>query len=580
VVVELLLRLLVGLDPEWPFVGQYRECTAGGMGADMGEATSGDRARRPQSPHDGGGIFLSYRRDETEHVAGRLADRLASVFGDQRVFIDVDSIRPGSDFVAAIQQAVRRCDVLLALIGPSWTAATDRKGRRRLDDPEDFVVLEIREALLRDVHVLPILVDGARMPSREELPADLQALVRRNAVRVDGESFRSDVAALVEHLLAVLPESPGGQEPGTLITRRTLLLAAAGVGAATLAGTGGWVVKERLDRVPEPLWVFGTDGEVYSSPAVVEDVLYIGSTDEHLYALEARTGALLWAYRTGGAVTSSPAVAGGTVYVGSNDASLHAVEAGSGRRLWTFETGGALHSSPALDEGSVYIGSRDNTLYAVDRTSGERRWAFRGGQHEDVVVGFNSSPLVVDGTVYVGCRDHNVYAVDTDRGEQLWRRTTASTVDSSPTVAGGSVFIGSDDHALWALRVGDGSVIWTYPTDGGITSTPAFTGGVVYVGSDDGHLHAVDASTGRGRWKQPTAGSIRSSPVVHAGLVTVGSRDFALHTFDAVLGEPRWSFRTRGPIDDSSPAVAAGRVFVGSLDGNVYAVDAERGARL
>src|SRR5688572_23306247 len=111
-----------------------------------------------------GGIFVSYRRQETQHVAGRLADRLTLRFGVERVFMDVDSIAPGADFTKAITEAVSRCDVLIALIGRQWTGVVDADGARRLDDPDDFVVQEIHAALERDIPVVPVLVDGATMP--------------------------------------------------------------------------------------------------------------------------------------------------------------------------------------------------------------------------------------------------------------------------------------------------------------------------------------------------------------------------------------------------------------------------------
>ena len=111
-----------------------------------------------------GGIFLSYRREEAGYAAGRLADRLTTRFEDTRVFIDVDSVPAGEDFVKAIRGAVARCDVLLAIIGRQWIEMLDDRGVRRLDDPEDFVVLELKEALERDIHVVPVLLDGADMP--------------------------------------------------------------------------------------------------------------------------------------------------------------------------------------------------------------------------------------------------------------------------------------------------------------------------------------------------------------------------------------------------------------------------------
>jgi TIR domain/S1 RNA binding domain len=144
-----------------------------------------------------GGIFISYRRQETSDLAGRLADRLADRFGEDQVFMDVDTIDLGVDFAEAINQAVGTCEVLLAVIGPHWLTATDKGGRRRLDDPDDIVRLEVQAALDRDVRVIPVLVGGAAMPERGELPGGLGGLARRNALSVRHDSFRSDVARLV-----------------------------------------------------------------------------------------------------------------------------------------------------------------------------------------------------------------------------------------------------------------------------------------------------------------------------------------------------------------------------------------------
>lgn len=151
-------------------------------------------------PGEVGRIFLSYRREDTRHLAGRLADRLADRFGSAQVFMDVDTIEPGVDFASALTQAVGSCDVLIAMIGRSWLTIEDRYGHRKLDNPADFVVLEIQTALNRDIRVIPVLVDGAAMPRTGDLPEVLRGLARRNAARLDHETFRSDV----NHLLTAL----------------------------------------------------------------------------------------------------------------------------------------------------------------------------------------------------------------------------------------------------------------------------------------------------------------------------------------------------------------------------------------
>jgi hypothetical protein len=119
--------------------------------------------------------------------------------------MDVTTIEPGADFAAAIAREVAGCDVLIALIGPTWSTIADQRGRRRLDDPDGIVVLEIQAALEREIRVIPVLVDGAVMPDRENLPDRVQGLARRNAVRVDHETFHSDVAILLDVVERSLP---------------------------------------------------------------------------------------------------------------------------------------------------------------------------------------------------------------------------------------------------------------------------------------------------------------------------------------------------------------------------------------
>ena len=153
-----------------------------------------------------GRIFISYRRDETAYPAGWLYDRLAQHFGAGQIFKDVDSIELGDDFVQVITRAVGSCDVLLALIGEQWLTITDAQGQRRLNDPDDFVRLEIEAALTRDVRIIPILIDGARMPNADELPAGLASLARRQALELSPSRFEYDTSRLLKILDMTLAE--------------------------------------------------------------------------------------------------------------------------------------------------------------------------------------------------------------------------------------------------------------------------------------------------------------------------------------------------------------------------------------
>ena len=181
------------------------------------------RIMAESTPVAHGRIFISYRREETAYPAGWLFDRLAHHFDGGQVFKDVDSIQPGDDFVEVIATAVGSCDVLLALIGAEWLTITDEHGKRRLDNPDDFVRLEIEAALTRGVRVIPILLAGAKMPRAQELPASLAKLVRRQALELSPARFDSDTSRLLRVLdrtLAEVQGPPAAGDPAALPVER------------------------------------------------------------------------------------------------------------------------------------------------------------------------------------------------------------------------------------------------------------------------------------------------------------------------------------------------------------------------
>lgn len=145
-------------------------------------------------------VFVSYRREETSHIAGRVADWLASHLDGFEVFVDVDSIDAGVDFREVIAAEVGKCDVLLAVMGEAWATAVTPAGQRRLAMADDLVRVEVESALSRGIRVIPVLVEDADMPDARELPAELAGLVRRNALRIRHESFRQDVLRLIAAL--------------------------------------------------------------------------------------------------------------------------------------------------------------------------------------------------------------------------------------------------------------------------------------------------------------------------------------------------------------------------------------------
>ena len=151
-----------------------------------------------------GQIFISYRREETRWLARSLCDRLSERFDRSQIFMDLDTIEPGENFLKAIEKTVSECDVLIAVIGALWLTCKDEQGGRRLDNPEDFVRMEIATALRRDIRVIPVLVDGALMPRPTDLPDDLKQLFFRNALQVEATHFDDNCKKLMTTIEQVL----------------------------------------------------------------------------------------------------------------------------------------------------------------------------------------------------------------------------------------------------------------------------------------------------------------------------------------------------------------------------------------
>ena len=208
-------------------------------------------------------IFISYRRrSESSGYAQAIADRLKKHFGENQLFRDIDNIESGSDFVDVISSAVGRCKVLLAVIGPDWLSAKDSSGQRRLDDPSDFLRIEVSSALERGIRVIPVLVGGATMPSQDELPDDLKALARRQAHEFSEKRWDYDIQQLVAVLERAGVTGPHRQEQRGGERRHRKWAAAAAIVAIVVVGA----------VISKPVWEGiigrnGSDGEIRQGQA-------------------------------------------------------------------------------------------------------------------------------------------------------------------------------------------------------------------------------------------------------------------------------------------------------------------------
>jgi hypothetical protein len=151
-------------------------------------------------------IFLCYRREDTQDAAGRLYDRLTAAFGSDRVFMDIDSVPLGIDFVEHVREQISACAAVIVMIGKRWSTVKDRRRRRRLDDEDDLVRAEIRAALQQKIPVIPIVVQNAEMPTAGDLPDDIRPLARRNGIHLRPDQWKEGVERLLKELSKAMGE--------------------------------------------------------------------------------------------------------------------------------------------------------------------------------------------------------------------------------------------------------------------------------------------------------------------------------------------------------------------------------------
>jgi outer membrane protein assembly factor BamB len=327
--------------------------------------------------------------------------------------------------------------------------------------------------------------------------------------------------------------------------------------------------------------------------------VYVLSYDSLLYAVDAASGTPKWTFATGGErrfaaphihglepkaepmpdpfdfYLSSPTVAGGLVYFGSGDGQIYAVEAATGALRWKVQTGNVVHASPTVVAGVVYVGSFDTYFYALDAATGQVKWRFKTGDDSAIhnQTGIQSSAAVADGLVYFGCRDSHLYALNVHDGQQAWAFDThGSWVIGSPAVRGGTVYFATSDSALFHTvdaRTGNEqfSVTFKWP----MFSSPAVAGSYAYLGSHEGKLLAIDLTARQAAWTFQTEGSKRNGATFTnaQGAPSYGAAMSSLFYDDIVFGIK--TMFTTGAIL-SSPVIAGDTIYVGSADGSLYAV--------
>jgi len=269
-------------------------------------------------------------------------------------------------------------------------------------------------------------------------------------------------------------------------------------------------------------WTFECDGAIHSKAGVTDHGICFGSDDGYLYMIESGTGKLKWKVDVGNAASprigpakegskydflcSSPTIEGDMIYIGSKDSILYAINVDNGSILWEYKTEGIIRSTPAVDKGIVYFGSWDHYMYALDRENGSLVWKYDAG------LGIQSSPLVVDDMVVFGSRAASVFAVNKETGKEIWKtRYWGSWVESSPVYYENKIYVGSSDfRKVVALEPSNGKVIMSTRVEGWAWPTPAITeefiftgtiGSLDYMENMHGIFYAFERKTGKPVWQ-------------------------------------------------------------------------------
>lgn len=313
----------------------------------------------------------------------------------------------------------------------------------------------------------------------------------------------------------------------------------------------------------KPLWKFECEDEIRGTPAYDDGLVYIGSLDNNLYAVDAATGKFIWKYPTGGSIVGRPVIKDYCLYLGSEDFNLHVIVARNGRPIWTYHTDGFVRSSPCVTDNYVFIGSDDGYLHAVYLSTGSRVWRFH------VASPIRSTAAFQNSLVYFGSESGDFYCVDLF-GQPKWHTRTKRGITSSPVFMGENILFGSMDGALYAYDGKNGWETWRYRLGRGTISTPWLEGNVIYTGAVDGLIYAIDGKTAREVWTFRTDHQVTGSPIVVDNYLYCGSVDGNLYCLDARTGRQVWKYATEKPIT-GTPLVVDDVIFIGSTDKRLYA---------
>ena len=317
----------------------------------------------------------------------------------------------------------------------------------------------------------------------------------------------------------------------------------------------------------------------WAGPVATEELVYIGSGDGRMLALDVNTGDLEWSFPRReedslGSIYGTPFLTEDSVYVGTFEGKLYALSSADLSRRWEFPVGdrqeGQIIGGPTVADGQVIFGTSDGIIRSLDVFSGLPKWVL---QVDNQVW---STPAVVDGTAYVTSLDHHVYALSLRDGTQKWLVPFAAggAIVSSPLVIEGTLYVGSFDSTFYALDTTDGSEVWRFNGEGWFWSNPVANDRLVFAGTTSGKLYALDMNTGFLIWEYDLESPIISTPALIDGRLAVTSDDGVVQMLRADDGTLLGSFPSIKTQVRAALGSRGNKIYVNDMDGKVWALEA------
>ena len=319
-----------------------------------------------------------------------------------------------------------------------------------------------------------------------------------------------------------------------------------------------------VDETGKLAWKFECEDEIRGTPTCEHGVIYAGSYDHNLYALDAENGEFIWKYAADGGIVSRPGIHEGTIYFGSEDRRLHAIIQRSGKLSWTYYTNGPIRSSPLIAENHIFIGSDDGFMHAVNSMTGRSSWT------TDVGSPIRSTPIIYHDNLYFGTEAGDFFCLDLS-GQVKWRFKAKRAITGSAIVSQDILFLGSVDSTLYALDVKSGFVIWRFRLGKASISTPCMVDNLLFTGSIDNTIYCIDKNSTKEIWRFSTEHQVTGSPILYKDSLYCGSVDKNFYCLEYRTGRLRWNFKTEGPIT-GTPTAFGDKIYFGSTDHHIYAL--------